>query len=335
MKIFTSRSTDAARNLDLLLAFAAAGVLGNRLFLVLTGYPKLGGGTLHISHAIWGGLMMIVAVAVAVSSVAPRARLFAAVLGGAGFGWFVDELGKFITTSVNYFFKPTLSLIYVVFVVMYLVFRSHGRRAYRPDEALLNALEALQSAALGELDDAGRSTALALLDGHGPDEGITGGVRALLLSAPTVPVRRPNAYTRVRANLRAATERWAEHPSYPYIFAGLLLLLAINAAVQIAIYAAVGPGVHSLTEWAITVSEVVTVAFVVVGVSLIHRSRLHAYAWLERSLLVSIFVTQVFLFTEAQLLGVVDLTVSLVVWFFLRSAMRVEQARTLPIADTT
>jgi hypothetical protein len=109
--------------------------------------------------------------------------------------------------------------------------------------------------------------------------------------------------------------------------------LATWSAVQIALYAAVGPGVHSLTEWAITVSEVAAFAFV--GVSLIHRSRLHAYAWFERSLVLSIFFTQVFVFTEAQLAGVLDLIVSLVVWFFLRSAIRLEQARTLPVAETT
>jgi len=46
------RAIDAQRNLDVLLAFAIAGVLGNRFFLVITGYPQLGGGTLHISHHI-------------------------------------------------------------------------------------------------------------------------------------------------------------------------------------------------------------------------------------------------------------------------------------------
>ena len=91
------RSIEAQRNLDVLLAFAIAGVLANRFFLVITGYPQLGGGTLHISHAIWGGLMMVIAAAAAVSVITPGVRLFVAVVGGAGFGWFVDELGKFIT----------------------------------------------------------------------------------------------------------------------------------------------------------------------------------------------------------------------------------------------
>ena len=40
---------------------AVLAVLGNRAFLILTGYPQLGNGTLHISHAIWGALMMGIA----------------------------------------------------------------------------------------------------------------------------------------------------------------------------------------------------------------------------------------------------------------------------------
>ena len=53
---FSLRSTDVAARLDTFLVCAIAAVLGNRFFLVLTGYPQLGKGTLHISHAIWGAL---------------------------------------------------------------------------------------------------------------------------------------------------------------------------------------------------------------------------------------------------------------------------------------
>jgi len=76
-------------------------VLGNRVFLIITGYPQLGNGTLHISHAIWGALMMAVAIVFALSFLAPNNRTFIAFIGGCGFGWFIDELGKFITRDVN------------------------------------------------------------------------------------------------------------------------------------------------------------------------------------------------------------------------------------------
>ena len=140
---------------------AIAAVLGNRFFLILTGYPQLGNGTLHISHAIWGALMMAIAIIFAISYLPPFTRTFVAFLGGAGFGWFIDELGKFITRDVNYFFEPTIALIYIMFVVMYLAFRSVELRAFRPDEAVLNAIESLKSASLGRLDDHHRREAIA------------------------------------------------------------------------------------------------------------------------------------------------------------------------------
>ena len=132
----------------------SAPVIGNRVFLIITGYPQLGNGTLHISHAIWGALMMAIAIIFAIAFLAPNNRTFIAFIGGCGFGWFIDELGKFITRDVNYFFQPTIALIYIVFIAMYLVFRGIQRRDLGPDEAVLNALEALKSAAIGELERA-------------------------------------------------------------------------------------------------------------------------------------------------------------------------------------
>src|SRR5438105_15365279 len=161
---FAFRSADSGRRLDLFLVCAVASVLGNRVFLIITGYPQLGNGTLHISHAIWGALMMAVAIIFAISFLAPNNRTFIAFIGGCGFGWFIDELGKFITRDVNYFFHPTIGLIYFVFIAMYLVFRGIERREYTAAEAVLNGLEAVKAAAIGELNEPRRLAALSLLD---------------------------------------------------------------------------------------------------------------------------------------------------------------------------
>ena len=75
--------------------------------------------------------MMAIAIIFAISFLAPNNRTFIAFIGGCGFGWFIDELGKFITRDVNYFFQPTIALIYIVFVALYLVFRGIQRRELR------------------------------------------------------------------------------------------------------------------------------------------------------------------------------------------------------------
>jgi hypothetical protein len=78
-----------------------------RLQLWATNYPKLGSGRLHFAHLLWGGLLMLVAIGILLSFVDRHLRVPAAVLAGAGFGFFIDEVGKFVTSNHDYFFLPT------------------------------------------------------------------------------------------------------------------------------------------------------------------------------------------------------------------------------------
>jgi pimeloyl-ACP methyl ester carboxylesterase len=93
--------------LDSFLVSAIATVVIIRIFLEATGYPQLGGGGLHIAHVLGGGLGMLVAIVLLLLYLTPATRLIAAEVGGVGFGAFVDELGKFVTSDNDYFFKPT------------------------------------------------------------------------------------------------------------------------------------------------------------------------------------------------------------------------------------
>ncbi len=252
---FALRSYDSGRRLDLFLVCAVGSVIGNRVFLIITGYPQLGNGTLHISHAIWGALMMAVAVIFSISFLAPNNRTFIAFIGGCGFGWFIDELGKFITRDVNYFFKPTIALIYFVFITMYLVFRGIQRRAYTADEAVLNGLEAVKSAAIGELSEPRRRSAMSLLEQTGADDAIARQVRSLLADASGLPDPRPNRFERagrgIRAwYLRAATRTWfkgAVTAWFVVIGSGQLLVAVFLAADHGAI--------RGMEEWATVVSS--------------------------------------------------------------------------------
>ncbi len=118
-----------ARNIigeDLLENFiisAVASLLLIRLYLYITDYPQLGGSGLHIAHMLWGGMLMLVALFISLGCLSHPAHEWAAVLGGIGFGAFIDELGKFITQDNNYFFQPTIAIIYVTFILIYLATR--------------------------------------------------------------------------------------------------------------------------------------------------------------------------------------------------------------------
>jgi hypothetical protein len=326
MRAVAIRTTDVSRNLDLFLAFAVAGVLGNRFFLVVTGYPQLGNSTLHISHAIWGGFMMVTAIVVAVAFIAPAGRTVVAVVGGAGFGWFVDELGKFITRDVNYFFKPTLALIYSLFVVMYLVFRSLERRAFRPEEGILNALEALKSAAIGRLDEPQRQGALNLLDATCSEHPLTPKVRELLHHVTTIPKPPPARLTRTGRQLLRRYERWTQRRGFVVTVIAFFSVLALFDVAQVLAITFSRAGLHDFLHWALVVSSVVSLLFVIVGAVLLPRARLAAFRWFEAAVLVAIFITQVFLFANNQLGGVLDLMVTLAVWVGLRSIIGLETA---------
>jgi hypothetical protein len=333
---FSLRSTDVAARLDTFLVCAIAAVLGNRFFLVLTGYPQLGNGTLHISHAIWGALMMAIAIIFAISYLPPYTRTFVAFLGGAGFGWFIDELGKFITRKVNYFFEPTIALIYITFVVMYLVFRSVQHRPFGPDEAVLNALEALKSASLGSLDDHTRRQAIALLDSTAPHEPLAGDVRALLLDVPALPARRPTWFSRTRESMHRHYLAFTKSRSFALIVDTILLLFAfvkVTFAIGIAFD---HQKIRGFVEWATVVSTLAAGVLIVIGAVRLPRSRVSALGWFERGLLVEILVTQVFVFQQRQLAGLLGLAWTIVVWLLVRSAMKAERERdTFEAADST
>ncbi|MBV9356455.1 MAG: hypothetical protein JO023_13120, partial [Chloroflexi bacterium] len=118
------RRLSAATYQETLLISAVTTVLGLRAYLQATGYPQVGGNGLHIAHVLWGGLLMLVGLVLLLSFVGNQARLLGALAGGIGFGLFVDELGKFLTSDNNYFFKPTVGMLYIIFVVLLIVFRA-------------------------------------------------------------------------------------------------------------------------------------------------------------------------------------------------------------------
>lgn len=110
------------------IAFATT-VVGTRLYLELTGYPQIGGGELHIAHAIWGGLAQFIALVIALSFANRWAYPLSAIIGGIGLGLFIDEIGKFITKTNDYFFPFAAPIIYIFFLLTVLLYLRLRRQA--------------------------------------------------------------------------------------------------------------------------------------------------------------------------------------------------------------
>jgi hypothetical protein len=93
-----------------------------RFFLELTGYPQIGGSELHIAHVLWGGVLLFIGGLFPLIFVNKRAFDLSAFFSGVGVGLFIDEVGKFISRSNDYFFPAAAPIIYIFFLLTLLVF---------------------------------------------------------------------------------------------------------------------------------------------------------------------------------------------------------------------
>jgi len=122
-KFFHLMQREAAeRYLFLTLLSFAGTVTVTRLFLSLSGYPQIGNGEIHIAHVLWGGLLLYIAALLPLLFANRRVYLVGAILAGMGVGLFIDEVGKFITQSNDYFFPIAASIIYAFFLLSILLF---------------------------------------------------------------------------------------------------------------------------------------------------------------------------------------------------------------------
>lgn len=120
---FFVRRVDATSQFEIFLVSAVGTILAVRGILAATGWPQLGGGKIHFAHLLWGGLGMLAAVVLFLALEGRLWNTLGALAAGIGFGLFIDELGKFITADNDYFFRPVIAIIYVIFVGLFFLFR--------------------------------------------------------------------------------------------------------------------------------------------------------------------------------------------------------------------
>ncbi len=322
------RNVEAARLFDSFLVAAIATVLITRLYLQLTGYPQISSSTLHIAHLAPGGVLMMVSILVMLGSINRSARDIAAVVGGIGFGLFWDEVGKFITKDNDYFFQPAVGVIYLTFVVLYLITRYVIRRSYHSHDYLANALDLISEGAIGELDPREYAKAKSLLRKVDTDHPMYAAAQTLLQSTKPTKNYRPFLVDRLADAVYRPFQMLVKQPWYRallirffYVY-GLSLLVTTLVVVftgntQPLKHLVLNPSADSNLVAAI--SSVVASALVLWGIWLLRQGRAQrALQKFEGALLVTILVTQTFLFFRYQFTACVALVVNLLLLFSVR-----------------
>jgi len=331
------RSIEGRKLLEIFFVTAVASVLGIRFFLALSGYPHLSPGHLHITHVLLGGIFMMLALVITLGYINKSAYYVAAVLGGFGFGAFIDELGKFITGDNNYFYRPTAALIYVIFILLYLGIETFmHRRELSEQEKLINVLEIAKEVVLEDLDHLERKRALHLLKGCSPADPVTKALRELLYATDSVPVPKTDIYTSSKYHARRLYRKlvqkaWFKNAVIAFFLMQSFLALALDAFLLYAklhwwvdlhvIYPAL-----SFADMVGLASATLAAAFVVAGIMKMHGNRLHAYQYFKNAVLIQILLVQVFLFYKAQFLAVLGLAGNICVLFVLYYMISQEKA---------
>ncbi|MBA3890848.1 MAG: hypothetical protein H0X64_09960 [Gemmatimonadaceae bacterium] len=324
------RNFESRIDLKLFIVSGIAAVLLIRFYLHITGYRQIGGGTLHIAHMLWGGLLMMAGIILLLAYIGRGVRLWGALLGGVGFGTFIDEIGKFVTRDNDYFYRPAFSLMYVVFVVAYLVIqaiRSHRERT--PLEYTVNALHELEEAAMHDLQRDEQERALRYLAAVQPPTALTAGLRSLIASLEPAA---PSPVGRIQRTGAAALRRYRELARRPGFWRALVVFFIVQLAVKLlhvlivvfrpeagetlaaqVAFMTQGEESYVVAEWLQLGSSLVSAVFVARGIIALRTARDAALREFERSILVSVFVTQVFMFYNAQLAAVTVLAFNLLV----------------------
>ena len=319
---FFVRSIYVGRDLELFLVTAVATILIVRAALAATGWPQLGGGKIHFAHLLWGGLGMLIALILFMSMEGRLWKVLATFAAGIGFGLFIDELGKFITSDNDYFFKPTIAIIYVIFVVLLLVARAISHNvAVSQESALVNAFDLAKEAVIRDMDETERADALAMLARCDQTDPVVQQLSAMVRGMAEVPKSAPGRYLRLKARLSHFVRRLSENRWFRVLVVGWYVALALVAFA----YPFVAGTSFSTLDFAQKgqlLSAFATGVLVVIGIVRWRRSRLAAYRWFERAVLVTLFIYEFFAFYQDQLTAVFGLAIVLITYMTIRLLVR-------------
>jgi hypothetical protein len=318
------RNIDADSYFENFLIAAVSSILLIRFFLTITGNPSLGGENFHIAHMLWGGLIMSIAISILLSFLNGTTDHLSSILGGIGFGVFIDELGKFITRDNNYFFQPTIAIIYVIFIILFLISRLIPKyKAYTQKEYLINAIEILKDAVVDDLDKEEKKLARQYLRKADTDDPIVKTLQKLFNEIETIPSPTPSIITKIIRFFRKEYHRLMISRTFFIALFSIFVIQSLATIIFLFIiyYLSFARFVTlqlSFSEWGLLFSSIIAGITMILGLRHFRSNRLEAYQLFQSAVLINVFLTQFFLFYLYQFSALIGLLLNLSLYLSLK-----------------
>lgn len=309
------RRSNGGQYVEAMVVIAVITILITRAYLAATGYPQIGGGTLHIAHALWGGAGMVIALVAVLSFLGRGPRHFAVLIGGVGFGLFLDEVGKFVTKSNDYFYAPAVSIMYVVLVVILLVNHEiQDRLRVSPAASLTEAAAIAQEGLTAGLTPAAHRRAQSLLTTATAGGADHRSIAAVVTMLAACPRSAPGRAERSSAWFRAHPVADLGGARMTMLAAGLLALFSwagvISAVLTITgdIRGGLGPGIATVGQF---VGSALAAVLCTACLPLLHRGTVGPVRLLRLAALITILLTEVFDFVAQEFGALINVAVGL------------------------
>jgi hypothetical protein len=204
----------------------------------------------------------------------------------------------------------------------------------------------MQELVVNDLDEEEKARAQAHLSRSNPSHPLTRPLQRVLRDAETLPSTRPGRVARFQEGLRNAYQRAADLPVFANLlvvfFAGQLVLkfgylfalmflrdVDPQEIIDRRVVAHFTASVQNLTfvDKAEIVVGFVTAFFVLMGILAVRGSRLRAYRYFRTSILINIFLTEIFVFAKEEFSALIGFFFNLTVLLALNYVIKREGVR--------
>ena len=330
---------------DLVLRFliwSVASILTMRLYIYFSPMKQVAFGQWHIAHMLWGGLFMLIGFLLIIAYSGRRILNLAVILEGIGWGLFIDEIGKFLTKDNDYWFKPAIIFIYVSFILLFLLYRYLDKQRKKSVESyFFRLIDGLEEIINGDLENKERlyylrkASHIIKNDSVGYFATISTSIKKVLEQYKTIEDKR-DFVGFIKTQLSRFVERLSQlklvrlalwfytiYWSLSKFFDVVVILSSHQKFEQIQRYFNDYDFIGNVDLYMISfkmLSDTLASIFFIIGSSLFWtRKRKQGLKYYKNGLLISIFLSSIFRFYFEQFSGVIDLFLSMIIFYLLSS----------------